>query len=153
MLSLDGLPFPQDTAAVLADSLSAVGDLWAEPRDESWDRLPGTSLPDPHVEGAPAGLEALGVLTTLSLDRDGALEAATSPTPLPGSPMTAPRTESLMPTTPCGTGPAPCSASRNHEGVDATGESDAGYQFGGGIGEDEMGLSIPSARKGGKSRG
>ena len=76
LLSLDGLPFPPDTAAVLADSVSAVGDLWAEPRDESWDRLPGTSLPDPDVEGAPAGLEALGVLTTLSLDRDGALEAA-----------------------------------------------------------------------------
>jgi hypothetical protein len=76
LLSLDGLPFPPDTAAVLADSLSAVGDLWAEPRDESWDRLPGTSLPDPDVEGAPAGLEALGLLTTLSLDRDGALEAA-----------------------------------------------------------------------------
>jgi hypothetical protein len=76
LLSLDGLPFPPGTAAVLADSLSAVGDLWAEPRDESWDRLPGTSLPDPQVEGAPAGLEALGVLTTLSLDRDGALEAA-----------------------------------------------------------------------------
>jgi hypothetical protein len=76
LLSLDGLPFPPDTVAVLADSLSAVGDLWAEPRDEAWDRLPGTSLPDPHVEGAPAGLEALGVLTTLSLDRDRALEAA-----------------------------------------------------------------------------
>ena len=76
LLSLDGLPFPPDTAAVLADGLSAVGDQWAEPRDESWDRLPGTSLPDPHVDGAPAGLEALGVLTTLSLDRDCALEAA-----------------------------------------------------------------------------
>jgi hypothetical protein len=76
LLSLDGLPFPPDTVAVLADSVSAVGDLGAEPRDESWDRLPGTSLPDPHVDGEPAGLEALGVLTTLSLDRDRALEAA-----------------------------------------------------------------------------
>jgi hypothetical protein len=76
LLSLDGLPFLAGTAAVLADSVSAVGDLWAEPGDESWDRLPGTSLPDRHADGVTAGRDAPGVLTTLSLDRDAALEAA-----------------------------------------------------------------------------
>jgi hypothetical protein len=55
LLSLDGLPFPPDTAAYLADSLSAVGDLWAEPRDESWDRLPGTSLLTRTSTGRPPG--------------------------------------------------------------------------------------------------
>lgn len=76
LLSLNGLPFPAGTVTVLADSVSAVGDLWAEPGDESWDRLPGTALPDRHADGILAGLDAPGVLTTLSLDRDAALEAA-----------------------------------------------------------------------------
>lgn len=76
LLSLDGVPFPAGTVTVLADSISAAGDLWAEPGDESWDRLPGMSLPDPHADGAGAGRDAPGVLTTLSLDRDAALEAA-----------------------------------------------------------------------------
>jgi hypothetical protein len=76
LLSLDGLPFPHSTATILADSIAAVGDLWAEPQDESWDRLPGTSLRDPQADGVPAGRNALGVLTTLTLDPDAALEAA-----------------------------------------------------------------------------
>jgi hypothetical protein len=76
VLSLDGLPFQPGPVSILADSLSAVGDLWAEPGDETWDRLPGTSLPDPHADAVPAGRDALGVLTTLSLDRDAALDAA-----------------------------------------------------------------------------
>lgn len=76
LLSLDGLPFPRGTVTVLADSIGAVGGLWAEPGDESWDRLPGTSLRDPDAEGEPAGRDALGVLTTLELDPDAALEAA-----------------------------------------------------------------------------
>jgi hypothetical protein len=76
LLSLDGLPFPRGTVTVLADSIGAAGDLGAEPGDEAWDRLPGTSLRDPDAEGEPAGRDALGVLTTLSLDPDAALEAA-----------------------------------------------------------------------------
>lgn len=76
VLSLDGLPFPRGTVTVLADSIGAAGDLGAEPGDETWDRLPGTSLRDPDAEGEPAGLDALGALTTLRLDPDAALEAA-----------------------------------------------------------------------------
>jgi hypothetical protein len=76
VLSLDGLPFPRDTVTVLADSIGAVGGLWAEPGDESWDWLPGTSLRDPDAEGEPAGRNALGMLTTLKLDPDAGLEAA-----------------------------------------------------------------------------
>jgi HEAT repeat protein len=76
VLSLDGLPFPPGPVTILADSLGAVGDLWAEPGDETWDQLPGASLPDPYADAVPAGRDALGVLTTLSLDRDAALGAA-----------------------------------------------------------------------------
>jgi len=61
---------------VLAGSIGAVGSLWGEPGDESWDWLPGTSLRDPDAEGEPAGRTALGMLTTLKLDPDAGLEAA-----------------------------------------------------------------------------
>ena len=76
VLSLDGLPFSQATTTVLADSISAVGDLWAEPHDESWDRLPRSPLRDPPEDRVGAGRDSLGVLTTLTLDPDAALEAA-----------------------------------------------------------------------------
>jgi hypothetical protein len=76
LLSLDGLPYPRGTVTVLADSIGAVGDLWAEPGDETWDRLPGTSLRYPDAADETAGQDALGVLTTLRLDPDAALEAA-----------------------------------------------------------------------------
>jgi hypothetical protein len=74
MMSLDGLPFPHGTVAILADSIATVGDLWAEPGDESWDRLPGACLP--ALADEPAGADALGVLETLKHDPDAALDAA-----------------------------------------------------------------------------
>jgi hypothetical protein len=74
MLSMDGLPFPRGIVTILADSIATAGDLWAEPGDESWDRLPGTCLPAPADE--PAGADALGVLETLKHDPDAALDAA-----------------------------------------------------------------------------
>jgi HEAT repeats len=74
LLSRDGLPFPRGTVAILADSIATAGDLWAEPGDESWDRLPGTRLPALAEE--PAGEDALGVLETLKHDPDAALDAA-----------------------------------------------------------------------------
>lgn len=76
LLSLDGLPFSRDIMTILADSIGAVGDLCAEPGDESWDRLPGTLIPDPDSPDVAAGRDAPGILATLRLDPDAALEAA-----------------------------------------------------------------------------
>ncbi len=74
LLSVDGLPFPRGTVSILADSIGAAGDLWPEPGEESWDRLPGSRLPAPADE--PAGADALGVLETLKHDPEAALDAA-----------------------------------------------------------------------------
>jgi hypothetical protein len=76
LLSLDGLPFRRGTVAILADSIGTIGNIGAEPGDETWDRLPGTSLQDLDAGDRAAGRDALGVLTTLKLDPDAALEAA-----------------------------------------------------------------------------
>jgi hypothetical protein len=76
LLSAGGVPYPQETVAILADSIAAVGDVCAHFGDESWDRLPTVQPSGAPTADQNLGAHALGVLDTLELDPDSALSAA-----------------------------------------------------------------------------
>jgi hypothetical protein len=71
LLAIGGLPYPPETVSVLADSISAAGDINQDLGDESWDRLLLTESDD-----AEKSVSARGVLELLGRDPDAALAAA-----------------------------------------------------------------------------